>query len=176
MIIPTLHTPDLIVRPILSTDAPAMLNYASDPCVAFYRQWTAHTCIEDSAAFIQHHRDHGLLWAIIDKTSNSMIGDCGLTNITPTTAEIHYTLTPEHWGKGFATQAATVVQDFCFEQLVVQELQAWIITTHTRSLRVAHKLGMEPVLTLANQWCIEDRLYDLAMYRTINKRGAYKTL
>ncbi|MBS1577911.1 MAG: GNAT family N-acetyltransferase, partial [Bacteroidetes bacterium] len=56
--------------------------------------------------------------ALIEKESGRLIGHCGLLvqtvdNITE--LEIAYSLLPEFWNKGYATEAASKCRDYAFE-------------------------------------------------------------
>ena len=50
----------------------------------------------------------------------------------------------EHWGNGYATEAALAVRDWALAELGLERLIALIYPDNVRSIRVAEKLGMEP--------------------------------
>lgn len=53
-----------------------------------------------------------------------------------------YSLLPEFWNKGFATEAAMKCRDFAFENNLTDSLISIISTTNTPSIAVALKNGM----------------------------------
>jgi RimJ/RimL family protein N-acetyltransferase len=57
--------------------------------------------------------------------------------------EIGWRLAREHWGRGYATEAARAAIDFGFTQAGVDEIVAFTVPANTRSLRVMAKLGMK---------------------------------
>jgi RimJ/RimL family protein N-acetyltransferase len=57
--------------------------------------------------------------------------------------EIGYLLGREHWGHGYATEAATAVRDWALANLGLTRLIALIYPENAQSIAVARKLGME---------------------------------
>ncbi len=56
--------------------------------------------------------------------------------------EVGYILAREHWGKGYATEAASAVRDHAIRELGLRRLIALIAFGNEASVRVAEKLGM----------------------------------
>jgi hypothetical protein len=84
--------------------------------------------------------------AVIEKTSNELIGYCGLFYYPDVCGqpenEIGYRLARPSWGRGYATEAARAVRDYSFGVLGLLRLIAMIDPQNVASLRVAEKLGM----------------------------------
>jgi RimJ/RimL family protein N-acetyltransferase len=56
--------------------------------------------------------------------------------------EIGWRLAAEHWGKGYATEAASAVLDHAFGPLDLAEVVSFIVPANSRSRRVMKRLGM----------------------------------
>jgi RimJ/RimL family protein N-acetyltransferase len=56
--------------------------------------------------------------------------------------EIGWRLAREHWGRGYATEAASRALSFGFERLGLAEIVSFTAVGNTRSRRVMEKLGM----------------------------------
>jgi RimJ/RimL family protein N-acetyltransferase len=56
--------------------------------------------------------------------------------------EIGWRLVAEHWGHGYATEAARAALAFGFQRLALPEIVAFTTVANTRSRRVMEKLGM----------------------------------
>jgi RimJ/RimL family protein N-acetyltransferase len=56
--------------------------------------------------------------------------------------EIGWRLHPDHWGHGYATEAATASLRFGFEQGGLAEIVAFTTTRNTRSQAVMERVGM----------------------------------
>ncbi|MDA0782477.1 MAG: GNAT family N-acetyltransferase [Proteobacteria bacterium] len=97
---------------------------------------------------ITHFEQHGFgLFAVERKDTGEFIGFAGLSipgfdaHFTPAT-EIGWRLAYEHWGFGFATEAAIVVRDSAFDELDLKELVSFTTKNNKASRRVMEKIGM----------------------------------
>jgi ribosomal-protein-alanine N-acetyltransferase len=95
--------------------------------------------------FIDHWARHGFgLWAVEDKTSGTLIGQCGLQYIPDTTeVEVAYALAHSYWGRGLATEAAAASLRFGFDQLKHDRIVALTVPANTASRNVMTKLGLQ---------------------------------
>lgn len=83
-------------------------------------------------------------WNILSAKGKEHLGFCGLRFITETPdIEILYGLWPENWGKGYATEAATMVLRFGFEERKLERILAGADSPNVASLRVVERLGMK---------------------------------
>ncbi len=84
--------------------------------------------------------------ALIEKESGKLIGHCGLLiqNVDKITElEIGYSLLPEFWNKGFATESAKKCRDYAFENNLSNSIISIISLTNKSSETVAIKNGMK---------------------------------
>ena len=95
-----------------------------------------------------HFDKHGFgLWAVEVPGSAAFVGFVGLsvpqyqTHFTPC-VEIGWRLAAEHWGRGYATEAARAAVTFGFESLGLAEIVSFTATQNLRSRRVMEKIGM----------------------------------
>lgn len=86
------------------------------------------------------------LFAVVLKSTNEVIGYCGFSEFKDIEGrpeiEIGYRFLQQHWGKGYATEAALFVQQYGFEQLNISRLVSLIDPGNLASIRVAQKTGM----------------------------------
>lgn len=108
------------------------------------KEWVGdwlRTCLE------RHYQTWGFgPYAVVERQSQEVIGYCGLfyfpdINGQPE-VEIGYRLARSAWGRGYATEAASVVRDFAFSALGIKRLIAMIDPANTASIHVAEKIGM----------------------------------
>lgn len=91
---------------------------------------------------------HGFgLWAVELPGQESFVGIVGLTRATfdaqfTPCVEVAWRLCAEHWGHGYATEAARASLALGFEQLGLDEILAWTTPGNRASLRVMEKIGM----------------------------------
>jgi RimJ/RimL family protein N-acetyltransferase len=87
------------------------------------------------------------LWAVEVVGGPSFVGFVGLgepsfeAHFTPA-VEIGWRLASEHWGHGYATEAARVAAAFAFDELRLEEIVSFTSAINERSWRVMERLGM----------------------------------
>jgi RimJ/RimL family protein N-acetyltransferase len=82
-------------------------------------------------------------WAVEEKATGAFVGRVGFYNPEEWPGfELGWTLAREHWGRGFATEAARASVAFGFERLGLRSVVAVVEVGNERSMRVAEKLGM----------------------------------
>jgi [ribosomal protein S5]-alanine N-acetyltransferase len=143
-----LETPRLILREFSTDDADALGAVLSDAeTMRFYRAPFDRTGVEEWIARNLNRcaKDGHGLWAMILKTTDELIGDCGLVVQEVDGAneiEIGYHVRRDHWGRGLATEAARACRDYGFARLPVDRLISLIHPENLASRRVAEKNGM----------------------------------
>lgn len=143
-----LSTQRLCLREMVDTDFPALCTILQDPEVMYAyehafdefeaRQWL---CNQQ-----RRYREDGFgLWAVIQKTSQRMIGQCGLTMQDcqgQSVVEVGYLFQKAYWHHGYAIEAARACRDYAFETLAVPAVYAIIRDTNLSSQQVARRNGM----------------------------------
>jgi RimJ/RimL family protein N-acetyltransferase len=96
-----------------------------------------------------HFARHGFgLWAVEVPGVADFIGFVGLSvpsfhaHFMPC-VEIGWRLAREHWGHGYATEAARAAVAFGFHDLVLDEIVSFTVPSNWRSRRVMERLGMK---------------------------------
>lgn len=100
---------------------------------------------ERLAWLIEHNDKHGFsLWAIEERETQEMIGDCGLVLVEGkgTEVELAYHLARSRWGRGYGGEAAGAVVDYGLNELDLDEIIAVAEPDHFVSRRVMEKVGM----------------------------------
>ncbi|WP_124065712.1 GNAT family N-acetyltransferase [Clostridium sp. E02] len=95
---------------------------------------------------IQNDKLHHIqYWPIFELTTEELIGCCG---IRPFDSEIHsyelgFHLCKNHWGVGYATEAAKAVIDYSFDVLKADKLYAGHHPQNEASEKILTKLGFQ---------------------------------
>ena len=71
-----------------------------------------------------------------------LMGNCGIRKdrVDSKEAELGYALAVEHWGQGFATEAAGRMVRFAFEELEVEKVSAVCVQSNKPSVGVLERL------------------------------------
>lgn len=83
---------------------------------------------------------------LVHKKTQQMIGWCGLlVQIVDGSEELEvgYSIMPEHWGNGYATEAAKICIDYAFAHNLSDSVISIIQINNRESIRVAEKNGMK---------------------------------
>lgn len=86
-------------------------------------------------------------FAVFSAEDNSFIGS-GLVMVSyrgtiPLCGEIGYFLLPQYWGRGYATEIARAMTNFCFDSLKFHKAVASCNANNHNSEKVMKKLGMK---------------------------------
>ena len=167
-----LHTDRLLLREFVSADWPAVLAYQRDPRYLQFYEWTDRTA-GDAQRFVQMFIEQQeeqprrkFQLAVVLKATGQLIGNCGIRNASASAheADIGYELSPDHWGHGYATEAARAVVQFGFAELKVHRIGAWCIADNVASVRVLEKLGLKLEGRLRDKEYFKGRWWDTLMY------------
>ena len=144
-------TERLRLREFVCDDWRAVLDYQRDPRYLRYYPWCDRT-EDDARAFVGLFLDwqreiprRRYQLAITRGSDHRLIGNCGI-RCNPdkvTQAELGYELNPDHWGQGYATEAAAAILEFAFRQLELQRITSWCIADNVASARVLERLGFQ---------------------------------
>src|SRR5690606_32437802 len=122
----------------------------SDPLVLQYTGDAAFIDINEAAEFIEnynHYQQYGYgRWAVLDRNKNAFLGWCGLKySPDKNETDIGFRFHREHWGKGFATEAANVCLEYGFSELGLSRIVGRAQIGNTASHRVLEKIGMTQI-------------------------------
>lgn len=143
-----LTTPRLLLRTFRRDDLPHYAALNADPEVVRYlggeplsRQHSDE--IAEWANEVHEEEGIGLL-AVERRKDGAFLGMCGLHHLEsyPDDVEVGWRLAYEHWGKGYATEAATAWLDHAFGPLDVPRVISTTDPPNVRSLAVMRRLGM----------------------------------
>lgn len=95
---------------------------------------------------IEREKQEGVQhWALFQKDSDVFVGCCGLCTYEPdkNIYELGFLLTRDHWGQGYAQEAAQAVVGYAFEQLEVSALVAAHHPDDQAACHILIQLGFE---------------------------------
>jgi ribosomal-protein-alanine N-acetyltransferase len=148
---PVITTPRLILRPWRDDDIAPFATLNSDPRVMehFPAVRTRAETEEQVTRIREHFECHGFgYWALEAAGVAPFIGFVGLkwtqfeARFTPC-VDIGWRLAFEHWGRGYATEAARAALEFGFDKLRLKEIVSFTVPANFRSRRVMERLGMK---------------------------------
>ncbi len=171
---PILMTPRLRLRQFREDDVEAMHGCFTD--VESMRYWNTplHTKrIETERAvrrFIDCTPSYYRFWAVADKTTDRCLGLVNYHDghIRNKRVAIGYIVDPAHWRQGVATEAVSAMIRFCFQDLGLHRLQAFIHPDNAPSLKLIEKLGFRREGLLRENLRVSDEWRDDLLYARLS--------
>ena len=99
------------------------------------------------AALDRHWAEHDYgVWTVRERRSGSVVGQCGLRSVPEIgVVEILYAFGPDHWGQGYATEAALATVRFADAQTALRRVVAFTKPGNSASEVVLGKCAFSPV-------------------------------
>jgi len=171
-----LVTERLILREFKENDWPDVLAYQSAPLYLRYYEWTEkrpEAVREFVHIFLAQQKEQPrskFQLAVTLKPNLQLIGSCGIRTKSAVAREgdIGYELSPQHWGQGYATEAARAVLQFGFAELALHRVWACCIADNARSARVLERLGMRLEGRLREKEHFKGRWWDTLLYAILD--------
>jgi len=165
-------TEPLVLRDFVDEDWRAVFAYQRDPRYLRYYPWTDRTEAEVRDFVQMQIRDQEprprrkFQLAITLPDSGELIGNCGVRRKDGNDFEgdIGYELNPEHWRRGYATEAARAMVDYGFRELGLHRVSAWCIADNAASARVLEKAGLRLEGRLRENEHFKDRYWDTLLF------------
>lgn len=82
----------------------------------------------------------GIWWAICSKDDGTFLGAGGLNDKDKDKAEIGFWLFPEHWGKGYMTEAMPLICAYAFDVLDLNWIEGFVETENNNCKKALAKL------------------------------------
>ncbi len=144
-------TDHLCARPPLHSDEPAYLDLFLNPEVGAWLRpeplpaFTISQVREMLRDDIRHWKMHPFgPWALIGRESGALVGRGGLQSTVvkgEPVVELPWTIAPDRWGGGLATEAAQAAVEWALS-LELDEVVAMTLPDNCASRRVAEKAGL----------------------------------
>jgi RimJ/RimL family protein N-acetyltransferase len=139
-----LETARLVLRQPTLADVKAIARLVNDRRVADNLRRVPHPYTPDDAiAFVTAVATADRDTAFLIEQAGEPIGMVGLEWRTPEVPELGYWFGVEHWGRGYATEAARAVIDYAFDEFDCERLLAAARVTNPASRRVLEKCGFQ---------------------------------
>ena len=144
-----LETERLILREMDQNDFDSLYAVLSDPDIMEHYPYTFdETRVRNwiTRNLERYSKDGFGLWAVVQKETREMIGDCGITmqnihgNLLP---EIGYHIRKDKQRRGFASEAAAACIWYAFENYDFPAVYSYMKYTNIPSQRTAMKNGMK---------------------------------
>ncbi len=148
-----IETERLLLRKPRAEDAPGLLEAFADPEAMRFIGDGSTTDLAGAEQAVDRWLERWDAWKIgmfvVERAADArVLGRVGFLRWDPETweiggseAELGWGLAREHWGRGYATEAARALRDWAFGERGLTRLISLIQPENLPSIRVAEKLG-----------------------------------
>lgn len=175
-VFPELESDRLIFRNFTLNDAKDLLFIRSDEEVMRYMDTAAFKSVQDAEKLIQVIQDDlrdkkGITWAIVEKSSNILIGYFGFWRMIPEhcRAEIGYALKPDYWGKGYMSETITLMMKFGFSTINLHSVEGNVNPGNISSIKVLEKFGFQKEAHFKENYLFDGKFLDSFIYSLLEK-------
>ena len=162
---PALKTTRLCLRALTLDDAGAIERLLDTPEIAAmtsqvpypYPKGLAHAWIERQPGLWE--RSEGVVWGLVRRADDRLIGVISVQGLKTHAPELGYWVGVGFWGQGYASEAATSVVRFAFDQLRLHRLSARRLYRNPASGAVLVKAGLR-VVAHSIEWRGNGRGYE----------------
>jgi RimJ/RimL family protein N-acetyltransferase len=169
--LPVLETPRLRLRPYRPTDAAAMFALYSDPRVMRYWSFPPWREPAQAAAYLERvlaetGAGQVLAWAVARREDDLLVGTATLHSWhrEQGRAEIGYSLSPAHQGRGLASEALRAALGHAFGALGLRRVEADVDPRNRASCRLLERLGFRQEGLLRARWEVAGEVCDSAFF------------
>jgi RimJ/RimL family protein N-acetyltransferase len=138
-----LETERLTLRRPTLADVKAITRLANDRRIAENTRRLPHPYSQDHAVDFVRTMADTRDTAFLIENNVAPIGMVGISWSEKDAPELGYWLGVEHWGQGFATEAARAIIDYFFEEFDAEHLYAGARVTNPSSRNVLEKCGFQ---------------------------------
>ncbi len=177
--VPTLETDRLILRPITSADAPALLALFGDDEVTQFYDLDTFTTIEHAETLVKQHATiqaagRGLRWGIEEKGRPQLIGTAGFNEWAKGARRggLGYDLARAHWGRGLVPEALRAILAYGFGEMNLNRIEAFVMRGNDRSMQLLRSLGFREEGILRERGAWKGGFHDLTLFALLKAEYA----
>lgn len=146
-----LESDRVLLRGWLESDLEPWINLNLDPINLRYfpRTYSAEESQESFTRIAERLEENPTgLWAAEEKSSGEFMGFVGIAHQAIDGVsfmpcyEIGWRLDKKYWGKGYATEAATVVLKYGLEEIGIPQIYSYTAVGNLPSIKVMRKIGL----------------------------------
>lgn len=143
-----LITDRLILNGFTMNDIPDVYSYAKTDLVGPPAGWSPHKDMGETSEIVKNFIETDV-FAIRSRDTCRVIGSLGLHDTSVSRAirslrgiELGYVLSPDYWGRGIMTEAASAAVRYAFYEMGIEIIWSGYFEGNERSRGVQEKLGM----------------------------------
>lgn len=167
-----METANLLLRPLLASDAQDLFALYGDPEAVRYMPMEAYASPSDAESELTRMigSPGACYWAICDKGQDQAIGFAGFLGAPANgISGAGYGLRRNRWRQGIASEALTAITDTGFREFQLRGIELWIDRRNLGSRGVAGHVGYEQRATFFQKYAHEKEAHNTIVYGLYTK-------
>jgi len=168
---PRLQGKRVCLRAPAAGDADALFALFADPEVMRYWSRPPMTARAEAEGLIGEILDGFsqrtiFNWMVVSRQDDALIGTCALfrVDMRHRRAEIGYSLQRDHWGRGLAAEAVSLMLDWAFRTLALHRIEADIDPRNEGSRKLLERLGFVSEGVLRERYFVGEEISDTELF------------
>jgi len=178
---PTLKSDRLVLKKLTQDRLKEVYSHFRDEQVNQYVDFEPVQTLEDAREIIDwglnlYRNNKGILWGVFRKDKDIFIGQINYVlradeNFTGRIhrAEIGFDLTPPFWGKGYMSEALKLSNEYVFNQMEINRIEAIVHPLNTKAHRILEKIGFKKEGILREYVLFKGAFWDMFCYSLLKK-------
>lgn len=138
------ETNRLLIRKLQKSDIEGFYDMQSNPNVMqhikkFMNRSESQIELKRFMDYYENRDTFFNIWAVEKKEDNNFIGICGVYKNVKSEFEIAYRLRELYWKKGFGTEIAKSLINYCFQKTNIKEITAYVRVDNNDSINILKK-------------------------------------
>lgn len=165
----------IYLRDHVESDLHDFHRWISDPDVMAHLTWKTATLEQSRSKLLESISEARAedrikyFFAIVRKSDDQYLGDCGFTMLGNNQADIGYFLLQKYTGNGYASEAIRILTEFGFEELKLEKICASCSIENHKSESLMKNIGMIKDQNYSKQYLHNGRLIERVSYYLRNE-------
>ncbi len=111
--------------------------------------------------------EHGIVFAIVEKDTNKVIGNCGLHNVSNVHRRAGFGIfigEKTYWNQGIGTEATALMLDYAFNIMNLNNISLEVVAYNQRAVRCYEKVEFKYVGKRRNYIFMAGKYHDVLIY------------
>jgi len=123
--------------------------------------------VDSEREALQHLMKNDIIFAIVEKDTNKVIGNCGLHAVNEVHRKARFGIfigEKTYWNQGIGAEATSLILDYGFNIMNLKSISLEVVAYNKRGIRCYEKAGFKPVGTMRKAIFVAGQYHDIRIY------------
>ncbi|MDD4805188.1 MAG: GNAT family protein [Candidatus Cloacimonetes bacterium] len=156
------------LSPVSLEDAERYTEWVNDLEIGQFVLFSAQVVdIDKERDILKHLMAHSIIFAIVEKDTNKVIGNCGLHNVNEVNRNASFGIfigEKTYWNQGIGAEATSLILDFGFNIMNLNSISLEVVKFNRRAVKCYEKVGFKYVGARRNAQFMAGEYHDILIY------------